>query len=147
MKAALDYYKNGCTICIISDSDDSHHDIKHCPSLKPVWAQYTRLKSRLHYSGKKTSACFRCHVPQYNDRLHSTFLANSDEACEWPDTVVPVMFHVMMKSQLRIQASNYFGQDWTNENNRIEWLKAKTPVTGHATNPAALFLWFYENIQ
>jgi hypothetical protein len=107
-----------------------------------------QFKGYLRYSGKKPSACFRCHVPQYKDRLHRTFMHNSDEACDWPDTVASIGYRVFTDVTLRKLASKQFGQDWSIEKNWSNWLRSPTAaVPGHPTNPAALFLWYYETIE
>ena len=148
MKEALNHYRDGCTLCIASHQPAHPHEtFKECPHLKQGWKHYLRFKGYLHYSGKKPSACFRCHVPQYKDRLHRPFMHNSDEACDWPDTVVPIGYRVFTDATLRKLAGKQFERDWSIEKDWPEWLRSPVAVPGHPTNPAALFLWYYETIE
>jgi hypothetical protein len=90
----------------------------------------------------KNPICFRCHIPQVNDRLHSSF-DSKGETCAFPDSLAATAMQVLYNKKIRQEACEHFKCHWPNVKAYVEWLNGH-PSEGHYSRMSELFLWFSE---
>jgi len=144
MRTALTNYLRRCAFCMAIDKhNEAVHALKECPQMRPEFGDYAGFKRSIKYAKHHGGVCFRCHVPQCNDELHATFIKGGDDACDFPDVVVPVVWSVFREASGWAAAEVKFGKRWADWNDLADWLNGQ-PVRGHKTNLTAVFAWHYE---
>ena len=150
-KSALSKFKGICAFCRVYGYIKSYHSILKCqtmlldPTLKTNADTYRSWKTCLRYNEQQHgNICYFCHVPQCHDLLHDTFQSAAG-SCQHPDVVAGVAYGVFHHQELRCKAEESFCQQWSCEDQFVQWLN-KAPVAGHRTNITALFLWYSNTI-
>lgn len=140
---ALSQYKTLCIYCLVSGKRTvNHHDIMQCDTLQPVRAEYLSFRQGIYYAPPLRKICFKCHVPQLNDKLHPTFLSKADKKnCIFPDLLAPLAYAVFITPALADAAAAYFATQWHDIAQFLTWLLSP-PVTPHASNIVALYMWW-----
>ena len=143
MKRSLDFFRDTCAYCKIYGKEGSKHDILHCPLLiaQGQHSTYVDWRNMIRYGKHHHKLCYRCHVPQCNDKLHGTFVKGST-GCVYPDIIAPVVYAICHDQSLLSGAIVYFKQKWNNLEELMTWLNGQ-PINGEKSNLTALFLWYF----
>jgi superfamily II DNA helicase RecQ len=146
MSQALRSSHGRCAFCMVMDVEHvSYHTIVKCPSLglaRSSTTAYIRWRDDLHYNQDwfHGSICFKCHVPQMQDRLHGTYGA---VPCEFPDVIAPTAFAIF--SRHAQEAAAQFGVPLSTLPQFTSWLNSKPPQ-GSQSNMTDLFLWYHQSL-
>ncbi len=144
MQSALSQFLGLCAYCTALDSStDAKHGIMKCKRLVQQFDAYKAFKRSIKYNAKHEAICWYCHVPQCDDQLHRTFIKGSQDVCEFPDIVVPVVYAMLVKLNLMTSAAKAFDQKWENIKDVMSWINSD-PIPHHKSNLTAIFLWFYD---
>jgi superfamily II DNA helicase RecQ len=145
MLLVLAYFEGICAYCKMQGKEVDKHAIIRCPYIDSGDGKgeekYVLWRDKIKYQGFHSSICYRCHVPQIDDRLHSTFMKGG-AACHHPDVIAPVAYAIFRNHGMRKAAEGYFSQRWTDLNQFMKWINSK-PVQGHESNLTALTWWYY----
>ena len=144
MKCSLDFFQDICALCKVYGHDVSKHNIFVCPQLTTPkdHLSYVNWRNMIKYGKHHRKMCYRCHVPQCDDKLHGTFVKGSGQGCHYPDIIAPVAYAICQHHSLLSSACVHFKQKWSNSAELITWLNDK-PIDGEKSNLTALFLWYY----
>ena len=144
MKSALDFFTYICAYCKVYGEDIPKHNILTCPLMinHAGYSSYINWRNKIKYGKHHHKMCYRCHVPQCDDKLHGTFVKGSSQGCLYPDIIAPVAYAIFRENTLLTAACAYFKQTWSNSEDLMNWLNGK-PIEGEKSNLTALFLWYY----
>lgn len=145
----LAQYTGGCALCTVYGYQNPKHSVIHCPvfhnELQVVtsrkfidWQKSLSYQEKLH-----SKVCWKCHVPQCDDLLHSTFQKGED--CLHKDIIAPIGFGIFYKPTLKKEAQQHFNTHWMSIEVFAKWLNGP-PVAGERTNLSGLFLWYTSRI-
>jgi len=145
-RKALNIFQGTCEVCRAQGHlDVEPHLLRECPSLLPIMSPtefITFTRSIKYGKHHKNPVCFRCHIPQVNDRLHSSFESKGD-TCMFPDTLAATAMQVLYNKNIRQEACEHFKCQWPDAKAYVEWLNGP-PSAGHYSRTSELFLWFSE---
>lgn len=143
-RRALANFNGVCPICCVQGRlDMSHHPLNQCGSLQAIMPPtdfITFARSIQYGKHHKHPVCFRCHIPQVNDRLHATF-DSKGVTCQYLDALVAVAVQVLYQNDTKKEACHYFACNWPEVKDYLAWLNGP-PSEGHYSRLSELFLWF-----
>jgi superfamily II DNA or RNA helicase len=145
MLMVLAYFEGICAYCKLQGKEVEKHEIIRCPYIDSGNGRgeekYVIWRNKIKYKGLRDSICYRCHVPQIDDRLHGTFVKGGG-ACNHPDVIAPVAYAIFQTHRMRLAAEGYFSQRWTDLNQFMKWINGK-PMEGHPTTLTSLIWWYF----
>ncbi|KZT18427.1 hypothetical protein NEOLEDRAFT_1152627 [Neolentinus lepideus HHB14362 ss-1] len=150
---ALEFLNACCVLCrLVKEEEHPKHDIEDCPAILSqgfpfTLPQYRALKKCIKYDLKKHgSICFKCHVPQLDDVLHPTFTRGSEAACQHPNVMLPLGFHIMCVPEMRQAVLAEHGVKDSSVDSFQTWLSAPSN-THYPTNLCNVLIWFYTSVK
>lgn len=138
-----------CTFCLVHGINSPKHLILDCPTLvglASVEAYLLWRRSIFYQVGVlHPPICYLCHQPQGTEGvLHPPFDGNP-EHCRFRDMVAPLVYGVLTKPTLRMDAQIYFpSADLSTPMTAIDWINGM-PISGNPSNLIALFMWYCRN--
>ncbi|OBZ66042.1 ATP-dependent DNA helicase tlh2 [Grifola frondosa] len=143
---ALQHFDGHCAFCQSFGTTSPFHEIYKCPTMRlrtfSSNIHYITWRKLLVYGRHHDNICWKCHIPQIEDRLHPQFEAGQLSTCKYKDIMAPLALGIYLSDTLRSMAESKFDRSWKSEMIFATWLMEK-PVSGHPSNLAALFLWYY----
>jgi superfamily II DNA helicase RecQ len=145
MLLILEYFNGICAYCKLRGKDVEKHPIICCPFIDCGDGKgeecFVLWRDKIKYHGFHDTICYRCHVPQTDNRLHRTF-EKGGGGCDHPDIVAPVAYAIFLDNHMREAAERYFDQKWTGLDRFSKWMNGKPPQD-HKSNLTALLWWYY----
>lgn len=142
----MNTFQGTCPICcVVGHRDVPFHELWNCTSLRQIMSptEFISFSRSIKY-GKhhKHSICYRCHIPQINDRLHETFESKGG-TCTFTDMLPGVAMRVLFDTPTGKEGCDYFACEWPDAKAYVDWLNGP-PSVGHYSRLSELFLWFAE---
>ena len=117
---------------------EERHEFKKCRFHQSAsGADYIRFKSRIHYDTRiHRKICFICHVPNFGDKLHTTF--GGPSSCQYLDIILPTLYcgYVNKKEALEKE----FGLKWWGIEQYAHWLGGKLVKPKERSNLISAYL-------
>ena len=146
-KVALHKFTYTCPFCKVQGvAEAKFHPMAQCPTLHQYTTPtgYLDFTKAIHYGDKqKTFICYRCHIPLLNNKLHPP-VQFPRVSCTFMDVLPAVALLTYFQEHLKKEASEFFGCNWTTEQEFLNWLNGEAPV-GHYSSITMLFLWYMEH--
>jgi hypothetical protein len=153
-KNALAFFKQHCTVChVINGTSTGYHDIRDCPTVQTLPGAAGNKNYALDFSKNiqyrsnsqnPVKVCYKCHVPQYHDKLHATFTKGFSQ-CEHKDRILGVILCMFYNDKRKTALEHHFQVAFPTVFAYYTWLGQKT-ITGHESNGSAVFLWYWEEV-
>lgn len=137
-----------CPMCLLLDRrHSSWHELTTCPAMrgKNHMSEFGTMISSMRYpkvAKELKRVCFYCHVPQLNDMIHPTFVAQDrGQSCQFKDRLIGLMYGLWRNDGHRYMLQEYIGRSWPNVTTFGKWLVEK-PEGEHRTNIVKVFVWW-----
>ncbi len=156
-QAAADKFSGHCAICMMAGGTwqvTGSHDLLQCPSMQALLTetnfnrlrtagQYLDWRRALRYPGS-VGACFKCHMPFLQDRLHPAKVGKESNCpAGWLDMVGPMVYWGYFNDGVREAGEQHFRVRWGNDVAFGAWLMRKEKNEQRA-NMARFWLWLVE---
>lgn len=140
-----------CTACfwMVQHTDsiyqEGRHDFKKCKFHQlPAGMEYITFKSLIHYNPRiHHKICYICHVPNFGDRLHSTFNGPGD--CEYLDIILPTLYFGFMNKKKELEKK--LDVKWWGLEQYAHWLCGKLVKPKEQSNLISAFLVISNNLM